>query len=267
MSTSFDVTMDALTEEGVHRKRDNLGLFVLIALSFHAMAFSAIHPRRHETPAPPPLEIDLAARIEKTPEPPPPEPAPDEPAEAPPKAALRVATRDKAAPPKAAAPAAHAGALLTAGESTQADDPVSFVTDENGATYGSGVVARGGTAEHGVGPDRTPPRSAAPAAGPAGNGLTPEADLSQKPRLQDADACRGYFPRSTEIDSGVVSLSVVVRADGRVSVATILGETPAGEGFGAAAKACILAQHFSPALDRAGRPAATATAVRLRFVR
>ena len=63
------------------------------------------------------------------------------------------------------------------------------------------------------------------------------------------------------------AVMVVVAKSGAVSSATVLSESPAGQGFGAAARACLLAKHFTPALDREGQLAATAVRVNIRFSR
>jgi protein TonB len=64
-----------------------------------------------------------------------------------------------------------------------------------------------------------------------------------------------------------VTLTVVVRADGGVSSASVVSESPAGQGFGKAARACIQRKRFEPSLDRSGTAVAAATTIKLRFVR
>jgi TonB family protein len=64
-----------------------------------------------------------------------------------------------------------------------------------------------------------------------------------------------------------VDLVVVVQAEGRVTRVTIARESPAGEGFGQAARACLLSKRFTPGADRAGRAVAASTAVRVHFTR
>jgi hypothetical protein len=60
---------------------------------------------------------------------------------------------------------------------------------------------------------------------------------------------------------------VTIAKSGRVSHTQLISESPAGEGFGAAARTCLAGQTFVPALDRAGNAAATAIRVNLRFSR
>ena len=144
--------------------------------------------------------------------------------------------------------------------------------DPHGASYGGGVVAVGGTAAIGApGARVTASPGNAPlapvTARPVGDALTPLADLSRKPRLPGGDPCHGFFPRAAQDDSGDVAVLVTVAKSGRVSQTQLISETPAGQGFGAAARTCLSSQTFVPALDRAGNAAATAIRVNLRFSR
>jgi hypothetical protein len=52
-----------------------------------------------------------------------------------------------------------------------------------------------------------------------------------------------------------------------VQSARVVGETPAGQGFGGAARACMMSKHFTPALDKSGAVAATSLRVNVRFRR
>jgi periplasmic protein TonB len=224
-----------------------------------------------ERPAPPvisgpPFEAEFIL-----PEPPPPEPEPlPEPPEAAPPAAAAPPTphvAKLAAPP----PAARAGAVMTAAADpalAQPTEPFDFTSDPNSHVYGSGVVAVGGTASHGLAGAELGGRGAEPVrALPRGDGLTPASDLSQKPRLREQDPCRGFFPRSARNDVALVAVRVVVGKHGQVASASVVSESPADQGFGAAARKCMLDQTFAPALDRAGLPAATAVSVNVRFSR
>lgn len=238
-------------------------VFIGLALALHGgLAFAARRaPQRV-------AEVMNVTEVELPPAPPPePEkvatPEPEEPAEP-------VAKRSAVPPPQAA----RAGALMTAKESAPSakkDDLVDFVTDPNGSTYGSGVVARGGTADHGAqgataaGVGSAPVR---PTAGPPPqDGLVPASSLSRRASLNERDACAGFYPSEADADSGAVTLTVVVRADGAVSSSAVVSESPAGQGFGKAARACLQRKRFEPSLDRAGTPVAAATTIKLRFVR
>jgi hypothetical protein len=169
--------------------------------------------------------------------------------------------------------AARAGAVLTAKADVQAAQqaaaPFDFTSDPNGSTYGAGVVAVGGKADFGAKGALVTgkPSTAVSPAIAVGEAMIPLANLSRKPHLDEADPCRGYFPRSATDDDAHVTLHVVVSKSGKIATASLLGESPAGQGFGAAAKSCMLSKRFTPALDHEGRPAATATRINVHFVR
>ncbi|MBI2395584.1 MAG: hypothetical protein HYV09_38820 [Deltaproteobacteria bacterium] len=246
--------------------------WLIAATAAHvALAFVLARDASAARPAPPPaIEVDLVQEPPPLParEPEPPKPTPDEQPSAP-------ATPAPLKPIVNAAPApAKAGAVLVAKEEAptpKGEEPVSFVTDENGGEYGSGVVAKGGTAAVGLpgakSPVAAPVASAAPAAAPKPFVEAPVANLSRKPSLDVPDACKGYFPASAEDDHALVTLRVIVRATGAVEGATVIAETPKGQGFGAAARTCLLARTFTAGLDEAGRPATAQTTVNVRFNR
>ena len=100
-----------------------------------------------------------------------------------------------------------------------------------------------------------------------GDGLTAAGDLSQSPRLRESDPCRGYFPNSARDDVAAAVVRVIVNQQGIATSASVVSESPIGQGFGAAARTCMLQQRFSPALDRQGRAAATAVNVNVKFSR
>jgi len=245
--------------------------WVAVAVCAHGAAFAASdRPLPAPSESAPPLEVELAAPTEPDP---PPAPAPREaeplekesapaPVARPPAKESRAAAR----PEGRVAAAAKVGALLTSGETEDNADPVAFLSDPNGGVYGSGVVARGGQAEHGTGPTVVASVSV-PSPVPAAESVTPAANLSRPPALDEPDACRGFFPADAAFDSAKVDLVVIVQAGGRVASATIARESPAGEGFGPAARACLLSKRFTPGADRSGRPVTASTAVRVHFTR
>jgi hypothetical protein len=245
--------------------RDRLAIAALVALVVHGgLGLFAVTREPAAALPPPPVDVELAYR-----EPPPPEPekAPDlvkEPVKEP------VAPRPlaKAAPPP---PAARAGAVLTRAPDptpSPADaEPFDFTSDPNSQVYGSGVVAVGGTATHGLAGARVGGTGVAPVRAVVSDGLTPASDLSQKPRLREADPCRGYFPETARDDVAVASVRVVIGKDGKVANASVVSEAPVGQGFGAAARRCMLEQIFMPALDRDGGNAATSLNVNVKFSR
>ncbi len=230
-------------------------------------------PRAQAAPVAPPTEIDFEPAPEPEPVPAPaPAPAPEPDSKQPAPAAKPLT----APAPKAAAPAAaKAGALLTA-KSAAAEEPVSFVTDPDGTTYGSGVVAKAGTAEVGAEgaqaggvPSGTGTAPAAPKVVGSGTGdaIVPASDLSRGPALREPDACKGYFPSSADDDVATVSVTVVIKPNGDVASASVVFESPKGQGFGAAARSCLLGKRFDPGLDVNGKAVTTSTKVTVRFSR
>jgi TonB family protein len=154
--------------------------------------------------------------------------------------------------------------------SAKNEELVDFVTDPNGTSYGSGVVARGGTAddgEKGATVKGVGSAAARAAAAPPGGGLVAAADLSRRATLNEPNACAGFYPSEADADSGAVTLTLVVRADGVVASSAVLSESPAGQGFGKAARSCLQNKRFEPSLDRAGNAVAAATTLKVRFVR
>lgn len=274
MARSLGAPPSALSSEVsklAEPQHDRLLVAALFALAMHGglgLLTASREPRAEIERAP--VEVELAFR---EPPPPPPEPEPEparepEPPRAPepPPAAPRPAA--KLAPP----PAARAGAVLTApsepASAPAAAEPFDFTSDPNSPVYGSGVVAVGGTATHGLAGARVGGTGAAPVRSPpAGDGLTAASDSSRRPRLRVSDPCRGFFPDAARDDVAVVSVRVVIGKSGRVSTAQVISESPKGQSFGAAARRCMLAQTFAPALDRAGNPAATALNVNVKFSR
>jgi hypothetical protein len=240
-----------------------LAPWVFAALGIHA--FLAIATPRTAEPhdeTRPPLEIDLS---------PPPLPQVPPPHEEPPPA-LDPAPPPVAAPARPlapAAPAARAAAILTAAPSAP-DTPVTFVTDPNGASFGYGVVMRGGTATQASSapasprPPSTPPSRTVSA--PVET-MVPPSDWTRAPRLDETDPCRGFFPRHAVADASRVTLAVVIEPGGQVRSASVVEEAPPGDGFGEAARTCLHTKVFAPALGRDGRPVRATATVRIRFSR
>lgn len=259
--------LDALVGELFGRASRRRGLVVagwVLALGTHAAA--AMLFANHQAAAtsertPPPVDVEFVA---PPPPPPAPEVAPPEPAKAP------AATAAAAAPPAAARAGALHLASAAAAPAQQAEQAVDFTTDPNGASYGGGVVAVGGTAAFGAPSARvTAVAGTAPVAPPrpAFDALTPASDLSRKPQLSSSDPCHGFFPGAARDDSGTVAVMVTISKNGRVLNTQLMSENPPGQGFGSAARTCLASQHFIPAQDREGNAAATAVRVNLRFNR
>jgi protein TonB len=194
--------------------------------------------------------------------PPPPEPPPSPPSAAEPEPPpTKMLVRRAPAPPSPA----RAAALLTARDDTPEapnEAPVRFVSDPNGQGYGTEMVARGGTAEHGESGPLAPQQPLA-AARPR---ITASDRLQRQPTLIGTD-CRGYFPDHARQDQGLVSIVATVLASGAIAKLEIESETPRGEGFANAARACLGRRKFTPALDRQGSPTGARTRINLRFTR
>jgi protein TonB len=249
------------------RARTRLFSFLAVAVAGHLAAASyALGRAREVEPERLPVEVELLAPTPEEVPPPPPAEAPSPPEPVP--ASTPVVRA--AAPP----PAARAAALITAKaeqpSDQRPDEPFDFTSDPNGTQYGGGVVAVGGTADFGVrgaAPVRVAAQAPRATTQAFGDAVLPLADLSRRPALGEADPCRGFFPGAASYDSAETSVFVVVSKSGRVTQARVVRETPSGQGFGAAARACMLSKTFTPALDRAGSPAATSLRVNVRFRR
>jgi hypothetical protein len=140
------------------------------------------------------------------------------------------------------------------------EQPVDFVSDADGKSFGSGVVAAGAAADVGI-------AGASSIQGRVGAARTPPGEQRRRPRLTEPDVCRGYFPPAARADHGVVQLSVDVRQSGEVAWVSVISENPAGEGFGPAATRCVEARTFEPGLDGRGRPVDAAATLIIRFSR
>jgi TonB family protein len=254
-----------LVHELFERARGRRGVALtalFLALAGHAVA-GTFTPNAHEQQRlAPPVELEFLP--------------PEAPAPVPPPLPARVDQDDKPARARSerAPEPARAARLLTAKPDAlpaQANEPVDFVSDPSATVYGGGVVAVGGTAAFGKAGARAGVAARGDIdAGPkraAGDGLVAAGDLSRAPRLPESDPCRGFFPRNADSDSAQASVLLVIAKSGAVSSARVVAESPPSQGFGAAARACMLSKRFVPALDRAGEAAATSLRVNVRFNR
>lgn len=248
------------------RRRRGLTLAMLvIAVAGHAVAGTLAPTEAAQTRPPPPVEVEFL----------PPEPPPTPPAAPLPEPEKVELARAARGPVERAPEPARAGRLLTAKPEApreQSNEPVDFVSDPNGTTYGGGVVAIGGKAAVGkagarVGVANRGDTVEVGAKRPTGDGLVAASDLSRAPRLNESDPCRGFFPQNASNDTAQASVLVTIGKNGGVSSARVVAENPAGQGFGQAARACMMTKRFVPGLDRSGDPAATALRVNVRFSR
>jgi hypothetical protein len=259
------------------RQRDVLA--AAIACSLHAAL--ALVPVTLHAPAdePPPLEVALA---ELPAEPPDPMPAPPEPLETPEAPEQAVAPREtRADKPVPAAKAVAAGASSPAraapaegpsSDNAEADAPVEsgpLVFDD---AQGDWELASGGGSGLGVG-------ATAPGGGAGGNmrglqrplsrrtALAPTARSGRAARVVVRDGCAGYFPKRTHERRAEVVLRVSIAASGAIEGVLVASELPRGEGFAAAARACLTHAEVEPASDPDGRPLAGTATLEVRFVR
>jgi TonB family protein len=244
------------------------GASLLSALLLHGgLAWLGMHAERPVPKAPP---VVTEVSLMPAPAPPPPPPAAPVVEPPPPPAAPEPRAARPRAPAPAKAPeaaAASAAPLLTAPESApDSQEPVRFVSDPNGTAFGYGIVARGGTAREGRG-SSTAPQATVAAAPKADPNAPYRGALGRPARLPAFDPCRGFFPGAAQADRGESAVRVTVAADGRVAAVAVLAERPTAQGFGAAARACLLAARFEPALDTEGRPVVTVAPITVKFSR
>jgi protein TonB len=175
----------------------------------------------------------------------------------------------KATQPATALPvAAQAGKTLTAADDAPAELADFTLVQGNGTEYVGGTTSAIGTntqAVHGAASNKPRATAAivgrveAPALGP---------DRSRSPRPTGADwNCSRLFPQDPDAgDYAVVSIVVMVAADGSPKNVTVLRDP--GHGFGAAARACAMSQRYSTGLNRDGQPTqATTPPITVRFTR
>ncbi len=165
-------------------------------------------------------------------------------------------------PHKVAAPA-KVGALLTAQPPPTASahaaepEPVSFLSDPHGGSYGSTVVAQG---SH----QSAPGGFAKPAE--AGDASTMQGVTAPKLKA-GADVCKGFFPAQAVANDARVQVLVHVDADGLISQLDVIREEPPNQGFFAAARRCLQAQRFRPARNAQNENIEAELPLTLRFTR
>ncbi len=207
---------------------------------------------------------------EEPPPPPPPEPEPE-----PVKQAAPVeAKAPEPAPPPAAA---KVGSLLTAPDDSKNDPDegaVKFLSDENGKEYGSGTAALGGTADQAGPGAKKDGKDGGNGTKPGGTGTNvaavqtgPVVDLSKAASLTVDNPCKGFFPGDADDDLARVEVLVTVKPDGTVGNVSVLNENPKGQGFGKAARTCMLSARFNAALGKDGKPISATQQFNIRFTR
>jgi hypothetical protein len=155
--------------------------------------------------------------------------------------------------PDDAGPHGEAAGRLAPADVRQAGSPEAGA---GASTAEDGTVA-GGAAAHGHG------RGAATRGGGERYGAG-----GRKARLLAGGApCSGFFPHAAEDDAGAVTVVVEVTSRGAPGRARVVAESPSGQGFAAAARACASRLAFEPATDALGAPTAAESVLKLRFAR
>jgi periplasmic protein TonB len=162
--------------------------------------------------------------------------------------------------PAPAAPA-QAGALAAVSDAPVDFTGTAFVVGSS-AAYAGGTTMRSGT--------NRAPVAGAVAPGGTGNGASAASGSLARPVSLDQSAwsCDQWPSEadSLQINEQTVVVRVIVRPDGRAERVDIVSDP--GFGFGQAARVCVLANRFEPALDAGGHPiAATSPPMRVRFFR
>ena len=222
-----------------------------------AAAASAGRPEPARAPDVTDIELDDPVASPVLPEPSQPEPdthATEEPA-------------PRAPDPPSKTPLARATAPAAAGRTLTAPDEPSAPTSladfsmvqGDALSYGGGTTASAPGSTQGASSHDRPGQPGAPASAPVRR-VAPERDLSRaaRPLSLDWDCSRLFPPGSSTPDSASVIVAVSVGEHGRARAVSIVRDP--GHGFGAAARACALAQRYVPALDRDGRAIAATTA-------
>ncbi len=241
--------------------------FCLAASGHAAAAVLIASPPASADVADEPIDVDFLL----PPEPPPPETPQPVPEPAPePQSEQPVA---KPEPARTAAPLAAPPVMTRPSEPSPdaREELVDFASDPQASVYSGGIVAEGArgaidaarkSASTGL------PARNAPAAAPPRPAVAPALPrLSRKPRLAEADPCRGFFPSGAGVDSGTTTIRVTLAPNGCVQRAIGVAESPAGHGFAAAARSCMLTKRFEPARDERGNPVAYTINVHVRFQR
>ncbi len=211
-----------------------------------------------------PVAISQMVEIELPSEPPAQtEPAADLPKEqvTRPKPIMPKAERELTKSEAPAPAAAEAGQILAATEEV-VDFADSFVTGPS-RSYAGGVTESLGTDKRAVSEVN------ARAVGvEGGTGTDLRADLSRPPRLAGKAVWDCPFPPEADdagVDHAVVSLSIDVSSEGKVTSVTITRDP--GDGFAREARRCAREKHWEPGLDRAGQPIRAVTPLTVRFDR
>jgi protein TonB len=204
------------------------------------------------------VEVDKP-KVEEKPEPPPPE-APPEPVPVP-KQQVVPKQKEEDDPYKNLPPKPSEAVKIIAPEA-KPDEPRSL----DGIVSGEGSAVGGMQSQAGKGDTIVNQKSASLNGVQGGKGTSsatpvapppPGPDLSKAPGLLGALNWGASCPFPAEADSddinqGMATLVVTVRADGSPLSVSVTGDS--GHGFGRQARICALSKRYSPGLDRSGQP-------------
>ncbi len=209
-----------------------------------------------------PMEVDLQIHMPPAPIPEPtaPSPRPEEPGAVFRNTESRPVSHVQSKRSSVTASAAKAGRVIAAPEpqgEKNTQEAVDFtVVQGEGTQYRGGVTAALGTSalpvSHSAGANDPNPGH-----GPARHDLPKDKAPTEhsrvaKPLTMSWDCSRLFPTDPGASDRASVMIRVKVRADGIPEEVFLLSDP--GHGFGAAARACALAQRYAPALGRDGRP-------------
>lgn len=182
----------------------------------------------------------------------------------------RVSRRGALAPPPlAVGAAAHDVAPIAAVHPHPSDAAAGAPSHDRGSSAPpsgetSGESPARGSQTLGVGAGAS--RSGAPGGSTSGFGRA--GGLPHGPSLlASQDPCRGFFPAAARVDHAAVRIRVEVDAAGHTRASHVLAESPGGQQFRSAARACAAALRFAPAADLDGSPIAGVAKLELRFDR
>jgi hypothetical protein len=124
------------------------------------------------------------------------------------------------------------------------------------------AIARSGFVGSGDGSEFGPPGRAKLAGNPR------SAATGRRPRLKSSwNPCSNVFPSEATADYGTVTIALAVSSSGAAALPHVLSESPVGQGFGQAARACAAQLHFHPAVDVTGVAVTSNSVVRLKFAK
>ena len=210
----------------------------LVLLAWVTASGSSLEPWSAQLAARLHEEIARERVVELTPPPPKPPPPAEPPARRAP--VVRPVRHADSRPP----PPAQAGRIIAQEEAPRGPVDLTANTFVTGTAQ---AYAGGVTSSTGTNPNPVETREVDPKAPPG------VPDRSRRVALAE-EGCHSWPPEAEAepVDHKDVALRLVVRPDGTVAFARLIGDP--GRAFGAAAVECALRSRFDPQLDAAGKP-------------